>query len=291
MKIFKTIFLTAIVFLLNLSFAFAGHLPPAPCNVADVQLNSIQLLDGSPVVNVPPIDSSECYGAFRGNNSLFTKPSNGNLGYDDDGWLNSESPFWSGPGAFIENADLLDLDGEGDVDDPGWIYLGKDEGAGFKGETSTDGVDSYTFIDDLLTMSNCLDKDDNSTNCVGGDAVKGDWAWTPPATNPQALLDLLGGLFFDQVAIIFKSGKQFAMYDFDIGDLGLDPVLAGDFNFAFTGTWDMSNTLGKHGLSNYTLWARDPTIETTDIPEPSTLALFSLFILLIALRQRQWLNQ
>lgn len=139
-------------------------------------------------------------------------------------------------------------------------------------------------------MSNCLDKDDNGTNCVGGDAVKGDWAWTPPATNPQDLLDLLAGLFFDQVAIIFKSGKQFAMYNFDIGDLGLDPVLAGDFNFAFTGTWDMSNTLGKHGLSNYTLWARDPTIEPTDVPEPSILALFSLLVLLIAFRQRQWLN-
>jgi len=289
MTILNKLLSTAVILLLPFSYAFAGHIPAGPCSVDDVQLDSIQLLDGSPAVNVPPVSSSECYGAFTGNNSLFTKPTNGNLGYDDDGWLNSESAFWPGPGAFIEEGDLLDLDGDGDMDDPGWIYLGKDDGAGFKGETSTDGVNSYTFIDDLLTMSNCLDKDDNSTSCVGGDAVKGDWSWTPPATNPQELLDLLGGLFFDQVAIIFKSGRQFAMYNFTIGDLGLDPVLAGDFNYAFSGTWDMSGTLGKHGLSNYSLWARDPITET-EIPEPATLALFSLLILWIAVRQRMWLN-
>lgn len=269
----------------NLSFAFAGHLDPTLCSVDDVKLDSIQLLDGSPVVNVPPISSGDCYGAFVGNNSIFTKPTNGNLGYDNDGWLNSESTFWPGPGAFIEEGDLLDLDGEGDIDDPGWIYLGKDEGDGFKGETSTDGVNSYTFIDDLLTLSNCLDTNNNSTNCVGGDAVKGDWAWTPPTTNPQELLDLLGGLFFDQVAIVFKNGNQFAMYNFDIGDLGLDPVLAGDFNYAFTGTWDLDVTLAGHGLSNFTVWARDPITET-NVPEPSTLVLLSLMILLIAARLR-----
>ena len=285
MRILKKNTFAFVILLLSTSVAFAGHLPPTACNVADLKLESIQLLDGSPVVNVPPISASECYGAFKGNNSLFTKPTNGNLGYDNDGWLNSESAFWPGPGAFIEEGDLLDLDGEGDIDDPGWIYLGKDEGNGFKGETSSDGVNSYSFIDDLLTLSNCLDKNDASTGCVGEEAVKGDWAWTPPSTNPQALLDLLGGMFFDQVAIIFKSGNQFAIYDFNIGDLGLDPVLAGDFNFAFTGTWDMNTTLNGHGLSNISLWARDPIIET-EIPEPSTLTLFSLMILFIAQRKR-----
>lgn len=258
-----------------------------PCDTGDVQINFIKLLNGvDPGTSVSPIDSSECYGAFEGNNSLFTNPTMGNLGYDNDGWLNEEADFWPGlPGAFITNADLFDLDGDTEIDDPGWIYLGKDEGAGFKGETSTDGVTEYTFIDDLLTMSNCKDKNDGDTSCVGGDAVKGDWAWTPPATNPDALLDLLGGMFFDKVAVIFKSSKRFAMYSFDIGDLGLDPVLAGDFNFAFEGTWDMSETLinkggNPAGLSNVSLWARDPIIPV-EIPEPSYLGLFAVILILV----------
>ena len=280
----KSSFLCGLFFLATTS-AYAGHMPPTACSVDDLKLDSLQLLDGSPAVNIPPISASECYGSFKGNNSLFTKPTEGNLGYDDDGWLNSESAFWPGPGAFIEEEDLLDLDGLGGLNDPGWIYLGKDEGDGFIGETSTDGLNEYTFIDDLLTLSNCQDKRDNGTTCVGGEAVKGDWSWTPPDTNPQELLDLLGGMFFDQVAIIFKSGKQFAMYNFEIGDLGLDPVLAGDFNFAFTGSWDMSETLNGHGLSNISLWARDPITEA-NIPEPSTLALFSLMIILISLRYK-----
>lgn len=88
---------------------------------------------------------------------------------------------------------------------------------------------------------------------------------------------------------MFKSGDQFAMYNFTIGDLGLDPVLPGDFNYAFTGTWDMSTTLNGHGLSNYSLWARDP-IEPTDIPEPSALALLSLALLVSTLRKRYQLT-
>jgi len=113
MKKLKLLFFTLVVLLFDLSFAYAGHLPPVPCDVNDVKFDSIQVLDGSPAVNVTPVSASECYGGFDGNNYLFTFPTNGNLGYDDDGWLNSESDFWPGPGAFVEEAGLLDLDGDG----------------------------------------------------------------------------------------------------------------------------------------------------------------------------------
>lgn len=255
-----------------------------PCDVSDIQITHIQLLDGvDPGMTVPPINSSKCIGPFKGNNSVFINPTVGNLGYDEDGWFNKESIYWpSLPAAFTDNSELLDLDGDGDVDDPGWIYLGKDEGMGFKGATSTDGINSYTFIDDLLVLSNCKNKDDANTACVGGDAVMGEWAWHPPAMNPQELLDLLGGLFFDQAAVIFKSANYFVVYNFAIGELGLDPVLANDFNYSVNGIWDTSETLINNGgqpagLSNISLWARDPILPAVMIPEPPSIGLFALF--------------
>jgi hypothetical protein len=175
----------------------------------------------------------------------------------------------------VDESDLLDLDGNGVANDPGWVLVGKDDGAGFIGETSSDGTSSYTFIDDLITFDNCKDKNGATSQCVNGDSVSGTWAYTPPAMNPDELTDLLGGDFFDQVAVVFKAGNAFAIYNFNIFDLGLDPVLAGDYNFAFTGTWDISDVLADKGLSHVTFWARDP-VGATEVPEPSTLGLLLL---------------
>jgi len=253
------------------------------CQYIDVQITTIELLDGSGVNTLPvPQNATDCLGAYEGNNSSFDKPT-ANLGYDEDGWLNEEdyNDWWDGPGAFVNEADLLDLDGDGDADDPGWVYVGKDNGDGFIGETSTDGNTSYTFIDDLITFDDCKDKNGTASQCIGGDSVSGTWTYTPPAQNPDDLVDLLGGDFFDQVAIVFKAGNAFAIYNFSIDALGLDPVLAGDYNFAFTGTWDISDVLANKGLSNVTFWARDP-VGATEVPEPSTLVLMllsSIFLL------------
>ncbi len=248
------------------------------CSFIDVQITTIELLDGSGVNTLPvPQDATDCLGAYKGNNSAFLKPDD-NLGYDEDGWLNKEdyNDWWDGPGAFVDEADLLDLDGDGDADDPGWVFVSESNNAGSMiGQSSSDGNSTYTFIDDLITFDNCKDKNGNASQCIGGEAVSGTWAYTPPAQNPDALTNLLGGDFFDQVAVIFKAGNAFAMYNFSILDLGLDPVLAGDYNFAFTGTWDISDVLADKGLSNVTFWARDP-IGDVEVPEPSTLVLFLL---------------
>jgi len=267
----------------------SGNSTPVACDVIDVKITTIQLLDGSDPITVPATNASDCLGAFDGNNSLFTNPGTStpaelgnnpgtNLGYDEDGWMNKEDyqGWWDGPGAFIDEADLLDLDGDGAVDDPGWVYVGKDEGNGFFGESSSDGSTSYDFINDLITFNNCKDAGGNAaTSCVGGNAVSGNWAYNPPATNPEELTNLLGGDFFDQVAIVFKAGNAFAMYNFNIFELGLPPVLAGDFNYAFTGTWDISQVLGNHALSNISFFARDP-IDATSVPEPSSWVLMLL---------------
>lgn len=269
------------------------------CSVGDVHINTIQVLDGSPVeVLAEPLSATACLGAFEGNNSVFSNPDE-NLGYKDDGWFNiygywpdaSPVQLWSTPGVFVEESELQNLQGLGDID-PGWIYVGKGEGDNidFEGATMNEGGDpTYTFIDDLLTLNNCLDKDGIATSC-GQNAVQGEFSWNPPAMNPPELMELLGGQFFDRVGIVFKSSKRFAIYEFDLAELGLDPVFEDDFNYAFTGTWDMSSTLinpggNPAGLSNISVWARDPA----DIPEVSAPAtgLLSSLALLFLLRRRQ----
>lgn len=278
-KVSMKYFIKSVTVTLNVMFALLVGLSlnvyadnhPIACSVDDVQITTVQLLtDGDPIdVDVPnlPISASSCLAVEGVNNSFFNASflSNSNLGYDEDGWLNQGAlnDWWSGPGAFIDDSDLLDLDGDKQVDDPGWIYVGKDEGNGFVGETSQNEDTSYTFENDLITFDN------------GGIGAKsGEWQYSPPKNNPPQLLELLGGDFFDQVAVVFKAGNGFAMYNFTLSDLGLDPVLAGDFNFAFSGTWNIDNTLG-HALSNMSFWARDP-VKATEVPEPSTLGLLFL---------------
>ncbi len=266
--------------------------PLAACDTSDVQIETIQVLDGSaPDILVTPLSATSCLGAFVGNNSDFDLPTQ-NLGYKDDGWFNVDSynNWWDTPGAFIEDSELQNLQGLGEVD-PGWIYVGKAEGndMSFQGATMNGTETSYSFIDSLLSFSNCFDADDEATGC-GNDAVKGDFSWDPPATNPDALMELLGGQFFDKVGIVFKSANQFAIYEFDLATLGLAPVFEDDFNYAFTGRWDMSETLftpnGRNpaGLSNVSVWARDPA-SVTEVPTPATWLLM-LTCLVLVLRKR-----
>ncbi len=265
----------SVLFTLFVSFSSYADKPQPTvigCSVEDVQITKIQLtVDGELIDLAIPVNASSCLAVDNVVNNFFNHsfPKHSpNLGYDNDGWLNQGGElidWWDGPGAFIDNADLLDLDGDEEIDDPGWILVGKDEGegAGYVGQTSTDGDTSYTFEDDLITFTD------------GGIGSKsGNWQYTPPQENPDELLQLMGGDFFDQVAVVFKAGSGFAMYNFTLADLGLPPILAGDFNYVFGGTWDIDETLGA-ALSNMSFWARDP-VEPTEVPEPSTLGLLLL---------------
>ena len=254
---------------MGLSHSASATQPSPTCALEDVQINTVTKLGGTEAPINVLINASDCFVVEGVVNNFFNHsfldPSN-NLGYDNDGWLNKDSPegWWDGPGAFIDDADLLDLDGDGDMDDPGWIYVGKDEGSGFVGATSHDDNSSYTFKNDLIEFNN------------GGIGSKsGEWVYSPPPNNPKPLLNLLGGSFFDQVAIVFKAGNGFAIYNFTIEDLGITPVLAGQFNYAFSGTWNIEGSMGK-ALSNMSFWARDPVVATTKVPEPSSIALFLL---------------
>jgi len=267
--------------------------PPPACMVSDIQITSIQKQDGSAAQNVKPINASACYGAFSGNDDV-SKLGN-NLGYDNVGWLNSESEYWPGPGAFITDADLQNLEGKG-LFDPGWIFFGKyTDGTFDRSSSYKDGVGTYQYASDLISLNDCKDKDDAAISCGADGVVKGEWTYKPPVTNPQVLLDMLGtDKYFDQVTVVFKSATMFAMYNFNIAALGLDPVLGtNDENFMFKGVWDMSKTLvnpgGAAGLSHVSVWGRDPvsTNPPLDVPLSSPLTLAGLGLLLLGLHRRR----
>mgnify|MGYP007011819572 CR=1 FL=1 len=274
---------------------------PLPCSTSDVQVNFIRPLDQPTGVNIGPINSGACLGAYVGNNSMFLQPSQGNLGFKDDGWLNIYgygawfppsgptsvyTEFWDTPGAFIISLDMLqDLRTEGVFEDPGWIRLGKDEGSGFIGDSSTKGGLTYTFENNLLTFSNCKDIDGNHAQCIGGDAVSGEWSFNPPEISPPELFDILGGDFFDQLSVVFMGANTFAMYTFSLSDLGLDPILPGGTKFQFAGTFNLGNTLGG-AISNVELWGRDPTGDINRVPEPGILLLMGLSLLLLQIFRR-----
>lgn len=307
--------------------AVAGHMPnhnpggggggpgqnmpdPLPsCTIQDMQADYIRKLDGvdsgSPLA--PIRNADDCYGMLVGNNSQedMALPTV-NRGYLGDGWFNeANAEWWPGqPGAFIEEGDLQNLNNEFDAlgnpikNDPGWVYMGKDEGwidtdgdgikdfNGFKGATIPDANTPYTFIDHLFQ---CSVDGIMYGSCEG--MYQGRWKFTPPSEQPQLLLSLLGGAFFDQVAVVFKGGNSFLMYTFSLENMDLAPILAGQTKFEFGGTFDLTgkllagNGVNTAGISNVSLWARDPFLPN-DVAEPGYLALLGLALLALY-RRRQ----
>ncbi|WP_201245044.1 PEP-CTERM sorting domain-containing protein [Halochromatium salexigens] len=244
---------------------------------------------GSGIKNTVNQSASNCLGAFDqkkdGNDGFTGNTTQGNIGIKDTGYLNKTNYFDGYEyGAFVGEDDLLDLSGNGEADDPGWIFAAKiDFNEDGTGNTTTGKIENngqtLEFAESLIELE--FDS--------GSGMTSGTWTYTPPETNPQGLIDVLGAnKFFDQAAVIFKSAREYAIYNFTLADLGLDPVVGTeDTNYRFSGTWDMSGTLktpnGKNpaGLSNVSLWLRDPDFVTTSsqptpntVPTPGTVFLF-----------------
>lgn len=255
-------------------------------NCPAVKLTNVQTNSG---VNIPlpvslPVNSAFCYESVSGNDSV--NVSSTNLGYKNDGYLNtSQNGLWGEYGAFTRQDELQDLKTPGVFVDPGWVYFGKNTSGVFTPGTSSKGNDSYTYTPDLFTLSNCLNKNGVlDLLCSGADLVKGEWQLKPPVNNPAALLKLLGAdRFFDSIAIIFKSGNEHAIYNFNVSQLGLQSGIGTTSqNFVFKGQWDMSNVLltGRNnvaaGLSHVSIWGRDPQAE------PATVSTSGAWLLLSA---------
>ncbi|MEE2022975.1 hypothetical protein [Alkalimonas mucilaginosa] len=279
---------------------------PKACDLWDMQVTKVRAVGSDSWLELTPeVSALSCIGAFTGNNSSFYDPVKNhpdyyNLGFKNDGWMNyygNQSPYWDTDGAFITSNDMLqDLQGLGPID-PGWVQMGKDDGQGFMPDSSRKGDKSYTYEQTVFSMSDCKDKNGLAETCVGGDAVSGNWLFSPPAVSPEELFDILGGTFFDQMAVVFKSSTAFAIYTFSItqfADIGLGPILPGEQKFEFAGTWDMSDTLINKGgqaagLSNYTLYGRDPTGSFV-VPAPATIGLIGVSLLLMRLFRRKNLH-
>lgn len=254
------------------------------CNTGDVQITKVQqysstdsnatlstIYDSSsnPIYN-PAVSAADC-AAFTGNDTPYPKT---NLGYAGDGLLNGgvqhkgDTPLFAG-GAFITpQSPLQDLDKDGQVNDPGWILLGKfDPKNGFTPSpiNGTTSIVLSSFFTATVTEQGI-----------------GTWSFTPDATVAQRTSSLLGRNYFDQFALVFKAGNGFSVYDFTPAAFGMNAPQITDPVMNWYGTYDVSDTLtnggGGAGLSHISLWVRDPapTIQTTQVPEPSTLALIGL---------------
>lgn len=267
----------------------AGGLLPAVANAAQCSVNDVQVTAVGQYSSTSadasltwmgvqqPISAAACAGGYAGND--MPKPQE-NLGYAGDGLLNG-APQQTPPnanlfpgGAFNNLYSYSDLDGDGQVNDPGWIMLGRtgEEGVGFTPEAI--GGDTTIVLSSFFSVT------------LTGKGV-GTWSFTPDATVAERASALLGKNYFDQFVLVFKLANEFVAYDFIAEQFGVTHPSADDPIFTFTGTFDLSNTL-KGGLSHVSLWARDPGgSTTTSVPEPGTLALLGLATLGLAFVRRR----
>lgn len=217
----------------------------------------------------------------------------------DDGLLNGATQQTKpradlyDPGAFITSDDLQDVDNDGNVNDPGWILLGKfDEQAdGSEGQsyaTINNGYEGSLDVGDYLSIDFTCD-----SSCLG--STSGIWSLNFLTTKDELLDALvsagLGDSFFDHLAISFKgpSDTGFSVFDFNFNDI--NELTSGAFDLSephnLGGFYDVSNALQGQGLSHISVWARDPADTPNDVPTPAPLALLCLGLVAISLTKRK----
>ncbi|ALO35641.1 hypothetical protein CMT41_13660 [Colwellia sp. MT41] len=224
---------------------------------------------------------------------------NGDEGYNNILFINPETDL----------QDLDDTDGNTNKTDPGWVFLGKDEGDGFQysdtgvgivnnlienegdeGYLDLTGIDieklitiDFTCYDDIenIIIGEGFGLGDDDTSCT-----EGTWSIMPDWDIVNLLEELFGEGVFDHLALVFKSTNEFVVYDFNFksGPLNLEVP------YNLGGTFDMSNVFQNkkgesQGISHISVWARDPAgFTTTEMPEPKSTMLMLLAVALLVLR-------
>jgi hypothetical protein len=270
------------------------------CSVGNVTLNSIKTTDGflpaSGELLSASYNASKCAGVYGGNDDGGLSDPNPNIGQFEDGLLNGQDEFTGLE--FITAGDLQALDPDGIKNDPGWIHLAHfdaddandaDGGIDYSETGPAPGGDPNLILDigDLLTLE---------LSCTNGnlsDCDSMNWVLTTKLGIIDQVQSLLGPSTFDHLAFSIKAGNAnsnpaggFAVYDFNFNDIFAienNPLLNFNTPYKLGGTLNTAN-LGGHGVSHLNVWARDP-IDSTTVPEPSTLVLLGISFIVINLKR------
>ena len=305
----KIIFTTTIFALIVSGFSNAGLVPVISTSDEKCLLTSVQITGVTAVTpagrNIVPantaINSTSCLGFITYPDNDWGKNPNPNRGGIGDGLLNREivlkgkekdkdkdkdkdkekdkdkdkDSYYVPAGYFLTNDSdsMVNLDGIGEADDPGWVRLG---GA----EAKSNGVWNFQYdsIGDY-NLEPVVDMwfFDNGTWSLAVD----------PAAIAFATAALGRPSVFDHLAFVMKGPNNggsndgsWAIYDFNFHDLiddGLN-ISLGDTAYKFEGTWDKDLFNNDDALSHMSVWAHDPPL-ARDVPEPSTLAIFTLGVI------------
>ena len=312
--------LTLSLFLVS-HFSFGQLIVTGDCHVENATLTTVQLSDldienntgGATGVNLlqnGPYNASECIGIYAGNDSQLEShlTPHLNIGQSGDGLLNGGGPLTGDE--FIDglvdgvaspwfDGDKIDIDNDGNATDPGWINLAKfdvdDNSTTYKSITNYDETISLLISDVLEFTFECVN--------VGGDCSSINWTLTTDKDIAETVGQVLNRSTFDHLAFVTKAGsgnqngqgnqddKGWAVYDFNFYEIfGSETPGAFNFETAYSlgGSIDVKPGDFSAGLSHLTVWARDPIGDsTTTVPEPSTIALFGLSLMLIAIRRKR----
>lgn len=303
-------------------FSFGQLIVTGDCNVNNATLTTVQLSDldinnntggpnGANLLQNGPYSASECIGIYAGNDSQLEShlTPHLNIGQSGDGLLNGGGPLTGNE--FIDglvdgvanpwfDGDKIDIDGDGNATDPGWINLAKfdvdNNSTSYKSITNYDETISLLISDVLTFTFECVH--------VGGDCSSINWTLTTDIDIAETVGTVLNRSTFDHLAFVTKAGsgnqngqgnqddKGWAVYDFNFYEI-FGSEAPGAFNFetaySLAGSIDVKPGDFSAGLSHLTVWARDPINEpTTTVPEPSTIVLFVFSLMLVAFRKKRF---